>query len=120
MDPCRENTFLINIDKPSYSTNIPTQTNESISLSSKDPNCNELNTGDYSFQNNTKFDLSVSLISSPGKMSNRSYSFSATLQPGQRQSFFVGDQFDDSGAIINQITNAERTEYKLDVALFNF
>ncbi len=88
VDACNENTFIINIDKPSYSTNIPAQTDEKNTQPSKAPNCKESNTGDYSFQNNTKFDLRVTLNSAPGKISGRNENFTCTLQPGQRQSFF--------------------------------
>lgn len=55
---------------------------EGTSRTSKDPNCKEKNTGDYCFQNNTKFDLMV--IFYPYNASNYLIS---TLQPGQKQCF---------------------------------
>ena len=88
VDPCQENTFFINPDTPSYSTNIASQTNEKQIQRSKDLNCKENNTGDYCFQNNTKLDLRVTVSASRDKIHNTSSSFTCILQAGQRQCFF--------------------------------
>lgn len=86
IDACTQNGFVINLNEPSYSTNAPS-TENSDSKKSKDPNCEPDNIGDYCFQNDTKLDLSVTLSSSPGKVSNVSF-FTCTLQPGQKQWFY--------------------------------
>ena len=62
--------------------------NESIVQKSKNPNCKELSTGDYCFQNNTKLNLEVVLMSSPSKTMSYTAPFTCTLQPGQNQCFF--------------------------------
>ncbi len=88
IEQCQENTFFINFEPPSYSSNIPTQTTEGKSQTSKDPDCKENNTGDYCFQNTTKLDLEVTFMSSPSKTRSYTSPFTCTLQPGQRQCFF--------------------------------
>ena len=84
VDQCKGNTFFINEETPSYSTNIPDQTDKNKIQVSKDQSCNVNNTGDFYFQNNTKFDLKVALFSTQG----RRPSFNCTLQPGQKQCFY--------------------------------
>jgi hypothetical protein len=60
---------------------------EGSARTSKNPKCRETQTGDYCFQNNTKWDLTVTFKPSaaPGFYSR---SQSCTLQPGQKQCFF--------------------------------
>lgn len=88
VDDCRENSFFINLETPSYASNIPLETTEDKNVSSKDPDCNENYTGDYCFQNNTKLDLSITLMSSPSKKFSYTSPFTCTIQPGQQQCFF--------------------------------
>jgi len=65
--------------------NRPLNSNESYNnpetVNSK---CKEKNTGDYCFQNDTKYNLNVGLITTPGN----SPDFTCTLQPGQKQCFY--------------------------------
>ena len=56
---------------------------EGTARTSKNPNCKEKNIGDYCFQNNTKFNLKVTLT--PAETWN---SKTCTLQPGQKQCFY--------------------------------
>jgi len=84
IDTCKTNTFFINEDLPSYSTN---QTSE-IDINSKNSNCKESNTGDYCFKNNTKSELRINITSSPEIKSHLSQQFSLTLKPGQSQCFY--------------------------------
>jgi hypothetical protein len=46
--------------------------------------CETKKTGDYCFQNNTKYNLNVGLITTPGNYPD----FTCTLQPGQKQCFY--------------------------------
>jgi hypothetical protein len=65
--------------------NQPLNSNESYNnpetVNSK---CSTKNTGDYCFQNNTKYNLSIGLITTPGPTPD----FTCTLQPGQMQCFY--------------------------------
>ena len=64
---------------------------EGTARTSKNPNCKEKNIGDYCFQNNTKFNLTVT-ISPPGSIGGSvhftNYDKNCTLQPSQKQCFY--------------------------------
>jgi len=60
---------------------------EGTAKKSKDPNCKEKQTGDYCFQNDTKFNLSVSFVP-PQPPNGWSGTQSLTLQPGQKQCIY--------------------------------
>lgn len=88
VDACQKNSFLINVQTPSYATNA--HSDFTANPASKDSlGCVEKQTGDFCFQNDTKFDLRVTLYSSPSKSSPYSTPvLDCTIQPGQRQYFF--------------------------------
>ncbi len=61
---------------------------EGTAKSSKDPNCKENNSGDYCFQNNTKFSLEITFFAKEAKNYSYSRGLKCTLQPGQKQCFY--------------------------------
>jgi len=82
------------IETKTSSTGNTTNTNTGVSgegtaRTSKDPNCKEKNTGDFCFQNNTKFNLEVKYAGDK-----------CTLQPGQKQCFYDITQRDYQYLII--------------------
>jgi hypothetical protein len=55
---------------------------------SRNPNCKEKNTGDYCFQNSTRFSIIVDFWSSPSPTQSWSNKQTSTLQSGQTQCFY--------------------------------
>ncbi len=58
---------------------------EGTPRTSKNPNCKEENTGDYSFQNSTKYKLNVKIDTGTGYSTRFKR---CTLQPGEKQCFY--------------------------------
>ena len=81
--------YIESTTTPSVTASTPSNNSsgEATAKNSKNQNCREKQTGDYCFQNNTKFDLSVSFTPSavPGVYKRP---LKCTLQPGQKQCFF--------------------------------
>lgn len=81
------------IETKSSNSGSSTNTNNSASgegtaRTSKNPDCKAKNTGDYCFQNNTRFNLTVTF--NPSKSTSRPFysNLTCTLQPGQKQCFY--------------------------------
>jgi hypothetical protein len=79
-------------NKATSSNNIATSgykpSGEGLSSTSKNPNCKELNIGNYCFQNNTNLNLTVIFRSRILESKNGGTSPSYNLQPGQKQCFY--------------------------------
>lgn len=100
---------------------------EKIGGASKNKNCEEENTGDYCFQNNTELNLQINLTSSPIKVTTSETSYYtyttplySNIQPGQKQCFFnvPAGAAKYSIQVIGNISSNSKEYYHADGSLY--
>lgn len=109
------------LSTPSGNTSSPntSASYEGTARTSKNPDCKENKTGDYCFQNNTKFNLTVKLTASLNPKNYGRQQLICTLQPGQKQSFY--DLYNGTSTyLIYAMKEGEKASFGVNVSVCDY